>query len=370
MGKVETTTTDFKRALKTVTDTMTASEQKTYDVGIHIHYKGDTGTITMRHPVNQMVVIANFEGEPNENELDMLFFIEDLSNSLKKFRKKESLYIDEGMGTIMISVESGMVYESTLLQDEIPVPELKDVYVMNRKEFIDILNISQAVTKTTFDDSTMSLQFVGARNKLHIKATNFAQMSISELVLDRAVTKPFEVTLSAKELTKVRNVIDRGKSDLVSFSYSDNYLLLKTDITGVGFVNEDKVNHINANMVLKSLKWEKEIYKIDAVSNLEVIKEQYSELRTAEDYRDEENNRDDELIAKYQSIYLTNDPKDGCLKFSQEPRGVKVDTRDMNSLFSKIPNEMEVAFSKKAMLMNYATDTMKTMILVPIADVK
>lgn len=364
MQKIETTTTSFKKALKTVTDTMTATEQKKYDVGIEIYYEGEIGTITMEHPLNGIIVSADFEGEHHDGIFDTLFYIGSLSEDLKKYRKKEALYLDIGMDTVIISTEKGIFYESVLEEERIDIPKLTNVYTINRKDFIEVLNVGQAVTKTSFHDSTMSLHIVGAKNKLHVKATNFSQIALSELNLDKAIIKPFQLTLSAKEITKVRNVLERGKGKDLMFSINGDMLTLKSLSTSVAFKHEKGIDHINANKVLKTLVWDDEIFTLSVKDSKETVAKQYEHLRTGEKEKNENG------IENFQNIYLKKNNNTKEVKFSQEQDMVCVSTRDMNNLLSKLPDEMEVAFSKQAILMNNKTNSRKTMVLIPIANVE
>lgn len=361
MSNVKTTTTSFKKALKTVTDTLTASEQKMYDVALEIEYTGDEGSITMEHPINGMYVTANFKGEKYGDIYHVTFYIGDLVDKLKPFRRKETLYLDIGMDTFVLSSEEGIVFETALEGSGYKIPTFKETYLCNRKKIIEILRIGQAVTKTSFHASTMALHLVASANKLHVKATNFSLVSISEVnLVEGLVEKPFEVTLSAKEITKVRNVLERGTGKYVSFGKYEDYFLLETDSTSVIFKDEEEITHLNVNKIIKNQKWQKVIYTLNTEIATETVKEQYDKLRTAEDEKDEDG------IEISQCIHLVkhNDYKE--LKFSKELHDYHVNTRDMHSVMNRLPVEMQVAFSKKAIMLNYKDDDYKTMLLVPI----
>ena len=361
MSNVKTTTTNFKKALKTVTDTLTATEQKMYDVGIEIEYTGEEGTITMQHPTNEMFVMANFKGEKHESRYHVSFYIGDLVDKLKPFRRKEDLYLDTGLDSFVLSSDDGIVFETAIEGSGYDVHTFDNTYKCNRKKLIEVLRIGQAVNRTTFSESTTSLHMVAVANKLHIRATNLSLLSMSELFIKEGrVEKPFEVTLSSKEATKVRNVLERGTGKNVYFAKHKESFMLMTDSTKVVFKDED-LTHVDASKIIKALKWEREVYELDTEISSKVVRKQYERLRTAEDEKNEAN------ITLYQNIYLKKKDESKELMFLTEQQAVHVNTRSMNSVLNRLPKKMQVAFNDKAIMLNHSDDDYKTMLLIPVA---
>lgn len=359
MERIITDTTGFKRALKTVTDMLTAKEMKEYDLGINLEYKGTTGAITAIHPIEDVKIQAKFEGEEIEEAFKLFFYLEDLSESLKKYRKKEALYIDEGFSTIIFSTEEGMVSELPTDDEEIEISPIKEFHEVSRGDFITSINAARASNKTTYHDSTMTLKFALSSKRLNIFATNFAQIVTSGLVLDKPTKERFEVNLPTSSLTKVRNVIQRGKGKKLRFAEKDGILSLMTDTTFVLF-KSDEVQHINLNSIIKEMSWEETIYNFDTETNNKVLDSQYELLR------DKEKEKDDEGIEDYKYIYIDVNDADGKLAFTQKETNRYVLTKDMYRLLSKLPASMEVAINEQAIFMNNNTEARRLMVLIPI----
>lgn len=355
---IETTTTDFKRALNVVTNSMSASEMKLYDVGIQLRYSGTTGTLIMKHPLTELISMADFEGNASEESFETVFFLGTLLNDLKPLRKKEDITIELG-SEIILSTDEDEIFRDETVEDRIHIPAQTKLYEMNRKDFIDVLHVSGSLTKTTFMESTMSAQIVGYKDKLHVNVTNLAQFAQSNLQLDKEISETFDITLDAKEITKVRNVISKGKGKIVKFFVNGQNMGFITDTTTVIFKSMVNVSHIDVNKIFQYLSWEDNFYAFDSKVNAEIAKVQYDLLREAEKEKDKE------LEKTYQVVPFNRDLDIKKIILDTEGTFGKVPTRDMYNIIKKLPNEMEVAVNDKCILFNNKTDTKQIMLLVP-----
>lgn len=358
---ITTTTTLFKRAINTVTGILTPAVLKKYDVGVQLQYSGTTGSVMMWNPETETVASATFEGEPSEEDVEVLFYLGDLLEYLKAFRKKEPLYIHLDEDEIFIRTDDGIIYENDLDEARIHIPAITSTYEMNRKSFIELLHIAQSVTKTTFSESTMSVQIRGQENKLHLLATNLAQFMEGNLVLDNPVSKPFTITLDAKDITRVRNVVSKGKGKTVTFYVNGQHMVLMTETTMVMFKELPNVQHIDINGVFRYLSWEDQFYTFESKLNTEIVKERYDLLRTAE--KDKNKSSEEE----FQVIYVNKDKENLLVELTNEDTGIFVSTRDLHNTCSKLPDEMEVAVNEQCILLNNKTDERQVMLLIPVS---
>lgn len=363
MERIETTTTAFKKALKTVTDLLTDKEIETYDVGIGLRYKGTTGTLLMEHPENGMAVCADFEGEPTTAELDTLFYSGSLLTALKAFRKKEPLYIEEEVGTVLLSSELGLFYESVAEEDRVHFPARENSVTADKQTFLNALTLCQTVTKTSFHPSTKTIRGQVVGQKLHLHATNFAQVVLAQIGITEPVEMPFSFVLPVGLVTKVRNTIARGTGKTVTVYQSGQTVVLKTTDTCVSFENDLDVTHLDLVALVKRQSWETPLYAYDAGANHTVVTEAYEALRQAE------TEKDGDASARHATLYMALDPITQTLTVSKEVTPDRVYTRDLYALSSKWTGNWSVAKSAGGLLFHSQTDKGKTLVLIPISHV-
>lgn len=354
--KAITQTTVFKKALKTVFDTLTATEQKEYDVGIGLQVDSQGGRLLLEHPVDPLIVTAEFPADlDGEEPVDCLFYLGELIDDLKHFRKKETLYID-ARGELVLSVEDGMFYRADLDNERIAIPEGTSEHVVQKSDVIQMIGIAQAVTKTTFHPSSSVLQVVMNKRKLYGKATNFAQMAISELTLDTPVSQLTAFDIPAKWLTKLRYVLERDKKTGLTIRMGPESVTFLTETTEFSMERQEVQDGINAGAIMKQLTFEKHPFGFDLEQHETELKEQYKTLRQKEiDKADD--------IQKYQVIGFSV-INHACTVIKENVQ-MNVPTRDMNAIIPKMTGEWIGHRSKEAMKLSQVTDGVKHTILIP-----
>lgn len=354
--KAITVTTVFKKALKTVLDTLTATEQKNYDVGIGLQVDETGGIIIMEHPVEPITVTAKFSAElEGEDRLDCLFYLGELVEDLKHFRKKEALYID-ARGEIVLSVEDGMFYRADPDTERIAIPTFNSIHDCKKSDVIQMIGIGQAVSKTTFHPSTSVLQVVMNKTKLFGKSTNFAQLAVSKVTLETASNGPVSFDIPAKWLTKVRYVLERDKKPSLSIALGSDTISFVTKTTQIIMKQQTSEVGVNAGNIMKQLTFSGKSFAFGIEQNQKDVKAHYETLRQKEDDK-----ADDEKA--YQTIGLIMDGSD-C-RVSTSDRAIQVATRDLNSLLSKLDGEWNGKLSEKAIKLSRINEGAKHTILIP-----
>lgn len=354
--KAVTQTTVFKKALKTILDTMTAKEQQAYDVGIGLQVNQTGGTLIMEHPVEPLIVTAEFPAELNgDAPVDCLFYLGDLAEDLKYFRKKEDIFIDS-IGELVLSVEDGMFYTAELDEERIELPVPESSHAVSKEGVIQLVGIAQAITKPTFHPSSSALQVVMNKGKLFGKATNFAQLAISELALSEPTDKALAFDIPAKWLTKLRYVLERDKGTSLSVRIASQTVALSTDTTQIIMKRNASEEGINAGDIVKRLRFSSATFTFNVDEQLKRVKEQYQCLRKAEDAKAD-------AVDTYQTVQLTVD--NGVCSVAETDGQMTLYTRDLNTLLPKLEGEWEGKTSENVVKLIRSDAESKHAIYIP-----
>lgn len=346
MKRIETTTTEFKKALKTVLDTMTEKEQKTYDVGIELVLQPNEAVLRMEHPTEKIIVSATFPSE-HDVEARVLFYLGDLAEDLKQFRKKEALWLTIVEGVIELSVADGRLYEAQLDDERILMLPQIDYVALDKSAFIDSLNLSQAVTKRTFHASTSAIQFALSGSTLYAKATNFAQLYLGELKTEGATPSIDMFSLSAHLITKVRDVLMRDKSKHIQLTVFKEWVSMETETTTIAFERVDTGAHLVAKDVLSKLSYTTpsipvELEKIKTSSNLT-----YAKWKEATDAKDTEG------VATHSHVWLSLG--DTCNVQPPLADGHPVYIKDMKNMTAKMTGDWSAQLSESHNVLQFTS---------------
>lgn len=364
MERIITNTTDFKRNLKTVTDMLTASEARDYDLGIY--YKYDKGELlfSAEHPVHSFQAEAKFEADSDLDEASIcgFFHLGELSERLKKYRRKEDFYIDTTNTQVIFSTNEQVVYETERKELEVNLDEPEQSYQVNRKAFIDLLNLSRSVNETTFHDSTMLVRMILNKNLLVMMSNNLSQMSYASQVLDKPTERALEFGLPVQQLTRVRNTVARGKGDNVAISIVDNRLFLATNTTRLILQNYVPSEYVEFGSIISGIQWRSDVYHLAVDLNTKTVKEAYDKLMVVE--KDDESSKETEQ--EYSELFIDVEEENKTISFTTEKTSRQVLVKDVHSFIGKVPSsKLEVALSDNALLFNSAGEKERFMIILP-----
>lgn len=360
MNRIKTNTTDFKRALKTITDILTASEKKEHNLDIGFQCKLGLLTMSTKHPIDDILVKATFEvEEPTKDEDLFVIHLGELTEILKKYRKKEDLFISIDGRNVTFGTNEEDIYETNSIDtdfEDVSCVGVSGVEV-NRKHLIEGLNMSRSVNRSTFHDSSMVVKFAYTGKELLLYATNFAQIVVSTIHTLGEDVQSFDVNLPTNLLTKVRNTISRGSGENVIVSEHNNWLTIETNNSVVQFKGDVGLKYVNFNNIISSITWDEEVYSFNTKENKTILDDVYSKLREAEDSKDED------LIKTYSSVHFNYNDKQ--VKFSEEEQEYSLFTRDFNSIVNRLPSKLDVAISKEAVLFKHDYEHGRMLLLVP-----
>lgn len=367
MERIITNTTSFKRTLKTVTDILTVSEMREYDLGIQIKYKDGVLKFSAEHPEHQLIVEADLKCDSEATESTGFFYLGDLSENLKKYRKKEEFFIDIHEESIQFNTEEDCVWESDNHKFEVDFSFPEESFKVSKESLVDSMNLSRAINRTTYHDSTMSMHIVLNKETLSIYATNFVCMSYVSIPMSAECKTLTEFNLPTQLFTKVRNTIARGSGKNIQLSIQGDNLYISTDTTAIKLVNNAKVNNLSFSEIVKSLKWGKDAYTFDTKVNAQIVSESYDKLRESEkvEINDDNRNEVEQSIQDDSILYIDVSEQDRSINFSKVQQERQVLVRDMYSFISKLPDNLEVAISEGVLLFNKKAEDKRVMVLIP-----
>lgn len=368
MERVITNTTIFKRNLKTVTDMLTASESRDYDLGVYIQYREGKLLFSAEHPVHSFWVESGCEAttESDSKVIGAFFHLGELSELLKKYRRKEDFYIDITNEQVIFSTSDDVVYKTERKELEVNIEKPEQSYLVNRKVFIDLLNLSRSVNQTTYHDSTMLIRMVLNNDLLVMISSNLSQMSYVSQKLDKNAERMLNFSLPVQQLTRVRDTVSRGKGENLAISIVDNRLFLTTETTRLVLENYVPSEYLDLNAIISSVEWGSDVYHLNVDSNIKLVTEAYDKLREIE--KDDE--IDKETEQKYSELFIDVEDGNKTISFTSDATDKQVLVRDVHSFIDKVPSDsLEVALSDNVLLFNHSGKDERIMIILPFNNI-